>query len=222
VFNANLPFSGTLREHVELAMRDARDAYEEMLPCTLDEVSRESTPSAGLVMLRESDRHLEYYNLGDCSLVIETREGDLIHIRQPGPRPLDNLVVEMMDNADGGEPFDRSGDVNDRLREHRNLKNSIDGYWAVDVEPLAAYNGTQGRISKGKVRRAILFSDGYEPLVDDYDAFDSWAAVMNHIDEVGLDDTIARLRAVEEDDPEGDAYPRLKRADDAAVAYVRL
>ena len=96
----------------------------------------------------------------------------------------------------------------------------MDGYWIAVTDPAAAFNALTGEVpmyGPGRLRRALLLTDGASCAVEDYALFD-WPGLLDLVTEAGPAELIRRVRIVERSDPDGVTHARYKRHDDATVA----
>jgi len=75
------------------------------------------------------------------------------------------------------------------------------------------------RVPARSLRRILLASDGYYRLTDHYGAM-SDAELLRQTGEQGGPALLQQLRAIEDGDPLGAAYPRLKIRDDATALLI--
>ncbi|PSQ44184.1 hypothetical protein BRD17_04630 [Halobacteriales archaeon SW_7_68_16] len=211
----------TLREIVADALAAVAAEFDGFHGGDLDPAD---VPCCVMAGVRVVDGYLEYFDVGDCSLLAFGDER--VAVRQPGPRPLDDQVVtravDIAAKRDVG-PIAAREHVDGLLRTHRTLMHHHHGYPALSVARggRGTHGAAQGRIPMDEVDSVLLFTDGYEPLAESYDLFDSWAAVRDAVAADGFGPTIDDLRHFEtEVDPNGELAPRLKRSDDAGAVLL--
>lgn len=207
----------TLRDHVEDGIRHVADKYADLHGQDPEDIDPMIPPAGALSIVRWRMDSLEYYNLADCSIIVETPEERDIHIRDAGPRPFDARLNDIVNTEDN----DATPSRDEFLREQFRNRNTPDAYYVASLDPHAAYNGLQGRIPLDEVKSVLMFSDGIERLVENYGVYDSWSDARDAVREGGVDELIDQLRHIEYDvDPEGEQYPRTKQADDASTVFV--
>ena len=67
----------------------------------------------------------------------------------------------------------------------------------------------------------LLATDGFYALTDDYEVFDDRDLIATG-QTLGLAAMGAQLRHIEDEDPNGQRYPRMKKSDDATALLVRV
>ncbi|MFC6864171.1 protein phosphatase 2C domain-containing protein [Halomicroarcula sp. GCM10025817] len=214
----------SLTEIVEASIVAVSERFEELTGA--EKLEKHEKPSGAGAIVRWQGETLEYFILGDCSVVLETADGT-IPVLGKGPRDLDNRVVDRIEaiRAESTEPVSYNEvreRVDDMLIKHRRMMNEQDGYWTLGQTPEAVQYAQTDEIPKEKVEQLIAFTDGFELLVPTYDVFVDWEGLVQYISHNGLDRAIKTLRAFEQADPECRAYPRLKPSDDIGVVHVEF
>ncbi|USZ71830.1 protein phosphatase 2C domain-containing protein [Natronosalvus halobius] len=203
------------------AVASVSDDFEKLRRA--ETVAQHERPSAAGVCCRWTEDKLEYFVLGDCTLIVRSEDGVDV-IRGEGPRELDRRVIDTMvdiRNEAGSIPHDALLErVRPMLVEHRARQNEPDGYWTFGLDPAATSRGRSGTYDLATLRDALLFTDGFEPLCELYDAFEGWKQVLRYVDDNGLERAIRLLRAFENADPGCEAFPRLKPSDDVGVVAL--
>jgi hypothetical protein len=170
-------------------------------------------PSATVVALREGTDALEYFVLGDSTLVLGTRE----RTRVITDRRLDHVqpaLRERVRTAPRDTP-EYSAARLALLEAERHARNTTDGYWIAAADPAAAYHAITGAVAPGELLRALLLSDGASAIVDRFDLL-SWDDVLNLAERHGPHEVIRRVRDAETG-PQGLTHPRSKPHDDATA-----
>ncbi|QNE18225.1 integrase [Kribbella qitaiheensis] len=177
------------------------------------------TPSSTVVMLRARAETLEWLVLGDATLVLETPHGlnaicdDRLFQTN---KELRNQVLRT--TADDPKRPARIAALVDAQRNFRNVEG---GFWVAASDPNAAYKARADteRLAAGTTWRAALLTDGASAAVDTYGLTD-WHGLLNLLDAAGPNGLLESVRKIEADDPAAQRYPRIKRSDDATVAYL--
>jgi hypothetical protein len=212
----------SLARVVEASIGAVSDRFEELTGAEKPE--KHERPSGAGAVIRWQGEMLEYFVLGDCSVILETEDGT-IPVLGKGPRDLDNQVVDRIESirAESTEPVSYTEvreRVDDMLVKHRRMMNEEDGYWTLGQTPEAVRYAQTNEIPKGEIEELIAFTDGFEVLVPTYNVFVDWEGLLQYISYNGLDRAIKTLRAFEQADPECRAYPRLKPSDDIGVIHI--
>jgi hypothetical protein len=102
----------------------------------------------------------------------------------------------------------------------RRYRNHSGGFWVAATDPQAAHQALTGRAplpGPGGLHRAALLTDGATRAVDIYGLM-SWPA-LDLMTTNGPTALLDAVRAAEDDDPDGAAFPRMKRSDATAVGW---
>jgi len=182
-------------------------------------------PVATLIMVHAGPQLLTWLSLSDSYLITQTDNGtqmfggdpvheaidahsisELIRLRSEGVRSLTEARQRLM-------PTIRAG------RERAN-NNKADGYSALGIE-----TGIEAALTQHSLPRqhspALLISDGFSRLIDTFHTHTA-ATLLNAATEQPLEALYTQLREIEDNDPEGITYPRLKKSDDATAVLVTL
>ncbi len=107
------------------------------------------------------------------------------------------------------------------LRASRDRFNTGEGRWVLGLEPKAA-DHMKSAVFKGALTEGLAMSDGFSALELKYRRYGAEALLAAASDK-GLAALAGELRAIEEvEDPDGRAYPRFKRSDDATALLFRV
>ncbi len=163
------------------------------------DVVHPGTPSSTVVALRAADTQAEWLVLGNTS------HSAWVSAALSGG------------NADGRRG-DRIAALSNAQRSFRNVDG---GFWIAAADPNAAYQALTGTepLAPGSTWRAALLTDGAALAVDTY-ALTDWHGALDVLQSAGTTAFLDAVRKVESDDPDFSSYPRMKRSDDATVAYV--
>lgn len=184
---------------------------------------RHELPSAGLALVRCADGALEFARLGDCRAILASPDGGVVSTAHSPLARLDGRVVERMralrDSGEVRTHAQARSAVRDDLRANRALLNTPHGYWVLGTQPEAASHMEVGTLplARGGQTRGLLVSDGFYRLVDTFGACRDDAELLRRSWDLGPEEMLKRLRAIEDADPECEAYPRLKPKDDASM-----
>ncbi|MEJ8552765.1 hypothetical protein [Tepidibacter sp. Z1-5] len=180
-------------------------------------------PSSSIVLTRWIEDTLEYFILGDCTLIIENNN-KLNVIKDYSVTRLDNKVFEAMDEImrkEGKTLSEAKKEVSNLIVRNRLLKNTNDGYWILGFDAEAVDRGLYGKIPFSSDTKLLMASDGFSAITDRYNYIDM-KNLIHEAQNKGLDNLCRKLRQIEEEDSSGDKYPRFKKNDDASAIYIEL
>lgn len=207
--------ASSIEDNLKCVLRTLHDQF----PACMDVM----IPSCALAIARvNSDRRsLEYFVLGDCSLMIET-DKDVLLFSDPAVGTFDGRVIEMMQqlvHEDGGSFLAKRQDqrIKDMLLANRMMKNNPEGGYSIADLNGDWFSSVQGELPLECVKRFALYSDGFDQLQSfstmDNDAF------LNHLFE-SPDRVLDELFAFQDEDAACTRLPRLKKRDDTTLVLV--
>lgn len=182
-----------------------------------------NTPAGTIALVRVIGDEIKYFILGDCTIVLERTDGEVIHLPGGGPRKYDAKAVSELERLMRERKSYEAAkkEIEDMLVEHRKEKNTADGYWTLGLDPEAVSHACTGMHPVNNIDGVYLFTDGYEPIVTLFDVFEDWPAMVEYLKKNGGKRAIRVLRAFEESDPNCRQYPRLSPSDDVALGIAR-
>lgn len=184
-------------------------------------------PIAGFSMLRIEEGTAWVHGLGDCALLAMNDEGTLFrHSAMPAQPETEQAFARSRIAAVGGlskltltdEP-----ETLELLKAGRAAYNQPGGKtWTLGTNPDAGDHIASERISLELPLTALLMSDGFAALIDNYGRYDAAGLIRTALTD-GLPMLAEELRRIETvDDPEGHAFPRFKVSDDATAVLCRI
>lgn len=181
-------------------------------------------PSAGIAIYRIVGDFVEYFVLGDCSILFKTNEGNIIHYHSTDLEPLDKANIKLMqkraieNNIDVVDAFPL---IMEELQYVRNLKNKENGYYILSDNIDAVNHGIHGIIEKNKIQDILLTTDGFSQIFDLFKAYNK-AELFEALKTKNLEDIYAELYALQEQDKKCNNHPRFKTRDDATAAHIKF
>lgn len=180
------------------------------------DLAHPGSPSATVLMLRQTVDSLEYLVLADSAFVLG--QGDTVTvITDDREAQIGQRYRHEMDTTPGGTPaHDQARRTYvERMRAHRN---QVGGFWVASSIPAAADEAVTGSVALDQVSAVALLSDGASRLVDRFGLAD-WPRLLDILAIDGPAALIRQVRAAEANDPHGKRWPRGKIRDDATAAY---
>lgn len=176
-------------------------------------------PSASIVVIRINNNKIEYFLLGDCTLVVQNSDGKSLFIKQNLLDKLENKakieMAKLMFNKGMNFVEARQG-INSLLVKHRLLKNTPDGYWILEFDKNAVENSLCGCLDFSEYKKALLMSDGFSAIFDNYNYVDG-NNIISIVENQGLQQIYRVIRFIEEEDSDILNFPRFKKSDDASA-----
>lgn len=210
-----LALLGDSSRSMRAALRMAIEAVNEKHPDCIRNLA--AVPASTVASVRIGAQELEYLVLSDNALVLDI-DGTIETISDTRVSEVATEEVAATLSAPAGST-ERKLALSRLVQVQRELRNTTEGYWVAAASPEAADHAVTGSVDLRMLRRAALLTDGASRLVDLFGA-SSWKQLLDVLADEGPAGLIARTRAAEATDPDGVRWPRYKRSDDAAAAYL--
>jgi len=210
-----------LSDIVRDCIRSTRESYQEITE--VEPSNRLETPAATTAIVREKSGSIEYFVLGDSSVLFESQNGDVDAILGEGPRVYDQKAVGKLEEViqDQNLSYKQAREeIQDMLRRHRRLENTASGYWTLGFDTDAVEHADTGRYATDQISSVCIFTDGFERIKSTFDVFVTWESLIEYIRTNRGDRALEILRAFEKSDNECKKYPRLSPSDDATLAIA--
>jgi hypothetical protein len=209
------PATTTLAAGLAAAIQAVRGEHEGR--CDLD---HPNTPAATVSLVRATGDQLDYLVLCESHIVLDVAgQVQVITDDRLATAVADIRQAALTGAAAIGTP-EHDGQVRQAALVRQRRTNQPGGYWIAAATPEAAYHSVTGQYpltGPGRVRRAILLTDGASCAVERFGLLD-WPGLLDLVTEHGPRELIRRVRAAEIADAAGEHQPRYKRHDDASIA----
>ena len=226
---AALDAGARVEEALAGAVSLAREELEAAAGAPLAEMDPLAVPSATLALAVVGEDAVELYGLGDSPMVALMRDGSLVVSTDDVLEGLDARAVSLMSERDPGLALtgpERRRLVDDVVRAHRLLRNTVGGYWSLDPTGAALEHLRSLSLPREAVASVAGTSDGF------WRAFASSGPAAFGVADPATElacltpgrarDILACLRGFEAADPDLRRFPRLKRSDDASLFWLDL
>ncbi len=187
------------------------------------EIEELDTPSASVIIIKFYKEKLEYFLLGDCTLLFNDLHQNTT-IKDERVCKFDDEVYEMMEKLNKREKLNIVEKKNILLPiiiKNRLKKNKEDGYWILEFDKEAVEKSMHGYINVENEIKIMMASDGFSCAWDRYNIFSE-----NEIIEIGQSKGIEyikdKVRKMENKDKEGIIFPRFKKSDDSSCVYLNI
>ncbi|HVZ02398.1 MAG TPA: hypothetical protein VHA35_23030 [Dongiaceae bacterium] len=225
-FEAHLTPERAIGDVVRDLCAAARDAF--FGAAGTGAIERYRYPNAAFQVLRVTTNGIETAGLADCTLFLRDGGGAVQRFsgmragRGGEQRSARRAIAESGGFNAQGESFRGRETLEDLRRKRDRLNSDPDGAWTIGVVPEAGDHLRIARPVLALPATALLCTDGFADLVDNYQACTE-AALVERADAEGLPALLAELRRIERVvDPEGLRFPRYKRCDDASAVLIRI
>lgn len=181
------------------------------------------TPQSTVVAVRWDDRSVEHLVLSDSVLLVEDPAGRVDAVlderlrRLPEPVPSARAALRALPPRSPERPAARAR----HAHAVESLRNAEGGFFTAAADPAVAARAVSGVRPREEVRAVAALTDGATRLVEVFGESD-WERTFATLAKGGCQELLARVRAAEDADPEGTAFPRGKPHDDATAVFVQL
>lgn len=163
--------------------------------CATCRIDVATHPSSTVAVLRELPDVLEYYVLGDSTIVFDlTGEQPTVRSDKRSSRVAVAERERVFATRRGTAEHESA--LVDLAAAEGASRNVRDGYWIASTNPDAAARARQGHVSRGRVRRAALLSDGAAAAIDRYGLM-NWTQALDLIQADGPSQLIRQVRKAE-------------------------
>jgi len=187
--------------------------------------ARYELPWTTLSMIRLQDGRLDVGFVGDSRVLVETADDEVHNFGlHPSRSEFETKLATKMlaarkDEALGTDSIRAT--VLEDLRRARDTVNTGKGYWLLGADAAVGPHVTVASIPLTGPATVLLVTDGFYALVEDYKRYGDRELIAT-AQTLGLSILGRELRHIEDDDPVGAKYPRMKKSDDATALLVRV
>jgi serine/threonine protein phosphatase PrpC len=188
-------------------------------------VARYELPWTTISAISVSDGRLNIAYVGDSRVLIETSD-DEIHNFGTNPsrsafeaKLAAKMISERKSKSLGVEAMRET--VLPELRRVRETVNTASGFWLLGADPAVGANANVTSMELTGPATVLLTTDGFYALCEDYKRYGDRELIAT-AQTIGLHVLARELRHIEDDDPVGARYPRMKKSDDATALLVRV
>jgi serine/threonine protein phosphatase PrpC len=215
------PVAGDIRGLVRSVAEDITREFE--AGRVRPPAGRHELPWTTLSLVAVEAGRLNIAYVGDSRILVETGD-DCIHNfgTTPSRGSFEARLAQKMVSAGKGIGVDVQRQVvAAELRQARELVNMPHGYWLLGADARVGDNLLQASLALDGPAIVLLATDGFYALVEDYGKYDDRDLIAT-AQAIGLAALGEELRRIEDADPHGRTFPRMKKSDDATAVLVRV
>jgi hypothetical protein len=213
--------------HTHAAMRDTEQLVRVVIEGVVSAFAAESIrrpeerwelPVASLLLLTREADVIEAVWMGDCRAILDLAGRIESCGETPEGEAEERAFAARIGGGAGPSAMMRSAAVIDELRAARNTCNTgAKGRWLLGLEPRAAAHLERAVFPSTGAVTGLAMTDGFSALELKYRRH-APEALITEARKNGLASLARELRQIEEtEDPDGKAFPRFKRSDDATA-----
>lgn len=219
----NIKSSRTLKEIMKCAVKEAKKSYSKFNGYkNLEEVDY---PCAAIALVRFNDREIEYFVLGDCTLILKEEEKKPVEIVDKKLIDLEDYILNCMlkvANEKKISVLEAREYCNNEVIKVRKMKNSFEGYWILELNEEAIDKALYGKVSISRGLDICLTSDGFSQYYDTFNLAKGYDDFINIVKNMNIDDVYNNLYVNQEKDNECNTFPRLKIRDDSSIIFFSI
>jgi hypothetical protein len=181
----------------ELTKDAIKNAYNKFNNMNLKVDNKIDYPSASYVLIRDREEFIDLLSIGDCTIIIENKLGNISIIHDESVSKLDNSVVKRMEKLSSELGIDISETremVKNDLISNRNKKNTEEGYWILEFDEKAVDNSKIINMKKEDLSKICLFTDGFADYYETLKIEKDYEKFYNLVLENDLEDLYKKLR----------------------------
>lgn len=222
-FKENINPSKSIKDIVKSAIKEAREKYIKFSGFEdLDEVDY---PCAAIALIRFHNNELEYFVLGDCSIIIKEKGKKAIEIVDNKLIDLEENLIESMfktANEKNISILEARSYCNQEVIDIRKTKNSSNGYWILELNEEAVEHCIYGKIKIMNNTSICLTSDGFSQYYDTFNLSNGYEEFIDIVKDINIEELYNKLYDKQEEDSQCNNFPRLKKRDDASIIYFEI
>lgn len=184
-----------------------------------------SKPSCAIALYRILNNKLQYFVLGDCSLIITTTDNQVIELTDEKLSKFENQNLEITNNIAKQANInfiDATKMVTKYLLQTRLKQNTKEGYYILSNSLQAIDNAIYGELELNNVKQIIALSDGFSQIYDKFNLYsiNDFAKLIEN--GTMLQELYNQLWQAQENDKYCNNFPRFKLRDDATIIVCKL
>lgn len=219
--NINSPKS--IKEIIKDAVKEIRSRYSKYEG--FDNLEEVDYPCAALALVRFNNKELEYYAIGDCTLIYSKENGNTEEILDKRLGELEEKISEKMQELskiNNISILEARKHCNDEFIALRKLKNKDNGYWILELNEQAVGNGIYNKIPINNKFNVCMISDGFSQYYDTFNLAKDYKEFIKLAKDNDIEDLYNTLYKEQENDGNCNKYTRFKKSDDTSIIYFEI
>ena len=179
-----------------------------------------SRPSACIALFRKIGKKIEFFVLGDCTIVTKNRSGDVKILTTQKLRTLDKQNIEIMKEHAKQEKIDLVDTdkyITPFLLKARLSQNTKNGYWILSSDKRAIRHGFYQKVSLSQISQIVGMTDGFSEIFETFNITSPAELCEKISNGEKLKDIYKILFDAQEKDKKCNKFPRFKVRDDASI-----
>lgn len=210
-------YDGPIKARLEAL---SNDIYKKLNTNSLDTAY---LPSASLCYVEEENDEFIVGIVGDCEVVVKTRNNEIIRCFDDSLSKLDTAALTEMVKIAKEKQIDVCSArplINDILIKNRRLQNKSNGYNAYTVLPDFSLNELKYKFKKDDVKEIYLYSDGFSDSFNHLGIYSSCEEMFKK--SLDIKEEVNKIKNEAYLDSKCNLHPRFKVIDDITIIkYVK-
>ena len=219
----NITSTLSIKDIINSAIKFTREEYSKYKGYeSLEEVDY---PCAAIALVRFNKEEVEYFVLGDCTLIYKEKNQNPKEIVDKRLIELEEQILSSMVKVANEKKItvlEARKYCNNEVLKVRKMKNNHKGYWILELNEEAIEHGIYGKIPRKNEIDICLTSDGFSQYYDTFDLSNGYEDFIGKVKNINVDELYNNLYRSQEDDSECNDFPRLKQRDDTSLIYIEI
>lgn len=183
-------------------------------------------PSSTVVMVRIGKHEMDYFVLGDSSLVLKIGS----NVEQISDQRLEQIgvniradIVSLLQQGQGYSSPEIKRLKHELIELEDTYRNQENGFYVASTDPTVCHHALTGKkqLDPNSNWNIALASDGLTRLVDTFEAIPSWEKFITYLAKTPTKEVIDHIRSIEHSDPDGRKFPRFRKHDDISMLMIQ-
>ena len=219
----NINNDSTLKEIMRQGILEIKKAYEKF--DGFYNLTDLEYPCAAGAIVRIKENKLEYFVLGDCTLIFKNKRQNAKELYNKELERLENRILEniiKIKNEKDINILDAKKICIQDIKDTRLLKNKEEGYWILELDENAVEHALTGELKIEESASVCMVSDGFSQYYDTLNIEKDSDSFIKLVKERRLEELVRDLRKTQENDSLCNKYPRFKKGDDSTIVYLEI
>ncbi|MGG7212963.1 protein phosphatase 2C domain-containing protein [Clostridium nigeriense] len=219
----NIKSSKSLKEIMKCAIKEVKKSYSKFNG--YKNLEKVDYPCAAIALVRFTERELEYFVLGDCTLILKEKGKNPVEIVNKKLIELEEYILNRMVKVAKENKIsilEARKHCDDEVLKVRKKKNTSDGYWILELNEEAIDKALYGKILISEELDICLTSDGFSQYYDTFNLAKGYDEFINIVKSININDVYNNLYDSQEKDNECNLFPRLKKRDDSSIIFFTI
>lgn len=183
-------------------------------------------PSSTVAMVRIAKHEIEYFVLGDSSLILKLDS----NVEQISDKRLEQIgvnlrsdIVSLLQQGKGYTSPEIKKLKSELLELEDTYRNQENGFYVASIDPNICHHALTGKrqLDPDSNWSIVLASDGLTRLVDTFETIPSWEKFIKYLAKTPAIEVFDHIRSIEHFDPSGQKYPRFRKHDDISMLMIQ-